>query len=157
MLDPDISSLLQLHLLLFIPLYPVLKCLFCFSYFWYYFWVFFIPWILILVCLSATFIYCLSPFSPLLSLSPHLSQSQGKAILPLAPDPSGRTEAPRQCRASSSAVSFRTVPSHVPVALSPKGNSHQRQWAAYQGKQQPPPCQPATKAQTAKGEEEVQI
>lgn len=41
-----------------------------------------------------------------------------------------------------------TAPSLVPVALSPKGNSHQRQWAAYQGKQQPAPCQPATKAQS---------
>lgn len=54
-------------------------------------------------------------------------------------------------------LASRTVPSLVPVALSPKGNSHQRQWAAYQGKQQPPPCQPATKAHTEKGEEEVQI
>lgn len=54
-------------------------------------------------------------------------------------------------------LASRTVPSLVPVALFPKGNSHQRQWAAYQGKQQPPPCQPATKAHTEKGEEEVQI
>lgn len=48
------------------------------------------------------------------------------------------------------------VPSLVPVSLSPKGNSHQRQWAAYQGKQRPPPCQLDTKAQAEK-REEVQI
>lgn len=53
-------------------------------------------------------------------------------------------------------LASRAVPSLVPVALSPKGNSHQRQWAAYQGKQQSPPCQLATKAQTEK-REEVQI
>lgn len=54
-------------------------------------------------------------------------------------------------------LASRVVPSLVTVLLSPKGNSHQRQWAAYQGKQHPPPCQPATKAQTEKREEQVQI
>lgn len=38
----------------------------------------------------------------------------------------------------------------VPVVLPPKGNSYHRQWAAYRGKQQPSPCQPATKAQREK-------
>lgn len=42
-------------------------------------------------------------------------------------------------------LASRAVPSPVPVVRCPKGNSHQRQWAAYQGKQHPPPCQPAHK------------
>lgn len=89
--------------------------------------------------------YALTAFPPFpfcylyLTISP---SPRGLAVLPLAPDPSGEaTATPAAPRLACCAV-----PNLVPVALSPKGNSHQRQWAAYQGKQQPPPCQPTTKA-----------
>ncbi|CAB1429110.1 unnamed protein product [Pleuronectes platessa] len=52
------------------------------------------------------------------------AKSQGMDMLPLAPDPSGCKEVPPMLA--------RVVPSPVPVVLSPIGNSHQRQWAAYQ-------------------------
>lgn len=107
---------------------------------------------------SCVFLFCFHPVSVplLLSLSRHLFQSQGKTILPLAPDPSGRTK-PRQRCSSSFAVSFSRRAEPCSRGALSQREFPPRQWAAYQGKQQPPPCQPATKPQTAKGEEELQI
>lgn len=111
--------------------------------------------------LSSIFIYCLSlltSYVASLSLSPFCflfntitSSPRGWPPYPWHQIPEdGSKRTPPLLESPQSA--FRAVQSLVPVALSPKGNSHQRQWAAYQGKQQPPPCHPATKAQTGNRE-----
>jgi len=107
------------------------------------------------VCLSSTSLHCPPPlppfvaglfiFSLLLSQPRHLFPSQGAAIFPLAPDPSGRTREPRPRRRRAAVSCSRCAEARLPRCALPKGNSHQRQWAAYQGKQLLPPCQPCDK------------
>lgn len=80
---------------------------------------------------------------------PRLPPSQGMADLPLAPDPSGT----RRGRATASPefrrlASPRTARAAFPRCRLPTGIPGRDNGAAYQGKQHPPRCQPATKTQT---------
>lgn len=80
---------------------------------------------------------------------PRLPPSRGMADLPLASDPSGT----RRGRARASPESRRLASPHAARAAFPRcrlptGIPGRDNGAAYQGKQHPPRCQPATKTQT---------
>lgn len=80
---------------------------------------------------------------------PRLLPSRGMADLPLASDPSGT----RRGRARASPefrrlASPRTARAAFPRCSLPTGIPSRDNGAAYQGKQHPPRCQPATKTQT---------
>lgn len=80
---------------------------------------------------------------------PRLPPSQGMADLPLAPDPSGTHRG--RARASPEfrrLASPRTARARFPRCRLPTGIPGRDNGAAYQGKQHPPRCQPATKTQT---------
>lgn len=80
---------------------------------------------------------------------PRLPPSRGMADLPLASDPSGTCRG--RARASPEfrrLASPRTARAAFPQCRLPTGIPGRDNGAAYQGKQHPPRCQPATKTQT---------
>lgn len=83
---------------------------------------------------------------------PRLPPSRGMADLPLASDPSGtRRGRARASPESRRLASPRAARAAFPRCRLPTGIPGRDNGAAYQGKQHPPRCQPATKTQTEGG------
>lgn len=123
--------------------------------------IFFLPLICLLllshVCPPLPLLLLVVPFFPFVaSISPSLPVPGDDHLTPGTRSQRMHTSPTNAVLAALRLASCR-VPSLVPVALPPKGNSHQRQWAAYQCKQQPAPCQAATKEQTREKRRKVQI
>lgn len=94
--------------------------------------------------LSSTFNHCftttlLFPFYSIFPFVVSISKSSpvpGDGLLTLGIGSQRRHGGHADAALEALWLASRAVPSPIPVARRPKGNSHQRQWAAYQGKQQ---------------------